>query len=131
MKATYDNEPSVLEAVGNGSHRYHYDIKEVKTESAEKSSGEKSSKTQYECQEVIVWEPITSNKITEAVITSKWDNNYEQKLVNDYNASKLGVYGSTTSTEATEKVAAYTAYLNERKDLKAQIDADCAELGIL
>ena len=81
MKVIYDNEPSVLEAVGNGSHRYHYDIKAVKTESAEKSSGAES-RTQYECQEVIVWEPLTSNKITEAVIADKWDGNKEQKLIN-------------------------------------------------
>lgn len=42
MKVIYDNEPSVLEAVGNGSHRYHYDIKAVKAESTEKSSGTES-----------------------------------------------------------------------------------------
>ena len=34
-------------------------------------------------------------------------------------------------TKAKEKVDAYIAYLNERKALKEQIDADCGELGIL
>ena len=127
MKATYDNEPSVLEAVGNGSHRYHYDIKAVKTESAEKSSGEES-RTQYECQEVIVWEPITSNKITEAVIADKWDGNQEQKLINEYNAIQLGI--TTDKAEISIKTAAYKEFLAERGRLKAIVDADCKTLGI-
>lgn len=128
MKATYDNEPSVLEAVGNGSHRYHYDIKAVKTESAEKSSGEESSKTQYECQEVIVWEPITSNNITEAVIADKWDGNKEQKLINEYNAIQLGI--TTDKAEIASKTAAYKEFLAERVRLKTIVDADCKTLGI-
>lgn len=127
MKATYDNEPSVLEAVGNGSHRYHYDIKAVKTESAEKSSGTES-KTQYECQEVIVWEPLTSNKITEAVIAEKWDSNQEQKLINEYNAIQLGI--TTDKAEIAIKTAAYKEFLEERARLKAIVDADCKTLGI-
>ena len=127
MKATYDNEPSVLEAVGNGSHRYHYDIKAVKTESAEKSSGAESI-TQYECQEVIVWEPITSNKITEAVIADKWDGNQEQKLINEYNAIQLGI--TTDKAEISIKTAAYKEFLVERARLKTIVDADCKTLGI-
>lgn len=127
MKATYDNEPSVLEAVGNGSHRYHYDIKAVKTESAEKSSGTES-KTQYECQEVIVWEPLTSNKITEAVIAEKWNGNQEQKLINEYNAIQLGI--TTDKAEIAIKTAAYKEFLEERARLKAIVDTDCNTLGI-
>lgn len=127
MKVIYDNEPSVLEAVGNGSHRYHYDIKAVKAESIEKSSGAES-RTQYECQEVIVWEPLTSNKITEAVIAEKWDGNQEQKLINEYNAILLGI--TTDKTEIANKTAAYKEFLAERVRLKAIVDADCKTLGI-
>lgn len=127
MKVIYDNEPSVLEAVGNGSHRYHYDIKAAKAESTEKSSGTES-KTQYECQEVIVWEPLTSNKITEAVIADKWDRNQEQKLINEYNAIQLGI--TTDKTEIANKTAAYKEFLAERVRLKAIVDADCKTLGI-
>ena len=126
--AIYDEKPSKYEAVGNGSYLYRWYIEEIQVPN---NSDSETTVSKWQCEEVTVWPPVTPNKVTEAVITSKWDNNYEQKLVNDYNAAKLGVYGSTTSTEAKEKVAAYTAYLNERKALKEQIDADCAELGIL
>lgn len=134
MLAFYDNKPSVLEAVGNGSFKYRFDITEKTPEatatSSDDSSAQEEQKTQWQCQEVIVWSPVTSNKITEAVITEVCDHNYEQKLVNEYNAAQLGLYGTKTSDEAKKHIAAYTEYLNTRAILKAQVDADCAELGI-
>lgn len=134
MLAFYDNKPSVLEAVGNGSFKYRFDITEKTPEAAATSSDDSSAqeeqKIQWQCQEVIVWSPVTSNKITEAVITEVCDHNYEQKLVNEYNAAQLGLYGTKTSDEAKKHIAAYTEYLNTRSALKAQVDADCAELGI-
>ena len=134
MLAFYDNKPSVLEAVGNGSYKYRFDITEKTPEAAATSSDDSSAqeeqKTQWQCQEVIVWSPVTSNKITKAVITEVCDHNYEQKLVNEYNAAQLGMYGEKTSEEAQKRINAYTEYLSTREKLKAMVDADCAELGI-
>lgn len=124
MQAFYDHKPSVLEAVGNGSYKYRWDIVEME-QPAHEEGGEPT--TQWKCQEVTVWAPVTSNKITEAVINELWDSNYEQKLVNEYNAAQLGVYDEET---AAAKVAAYKAFLTERNAVKTQVDADCAELGI-
>ena len=132
MLAFYDNKPSVLEAVGNGSYKYRFDITEINPEviSLTDKDVQEVQRTQWQCQEVIVWSPVTSNKITEAVITEVCDHNYEQKLVNEYNAAQLGLYGSKTGEEAKKHIAAYTEYLNTRAALKAQVDADCAKLGI-
>lgn len=135
MLAFYDNKPSVLEAVGNGSYKYRFDITEktpetVTTSSDDSNAQEGEQRTLWQCQEVTVWSPVTSNKITEAVITEVCDHNYEQKLVNEYNAAQLGLYGSKTGEEAKKHIAAYTEYLNTRAALKAHVDADCAELGI-
>ena len=136
MLAFYDNKPSVLEAVGNGSYKYRFDITEktpetVTTSSDDSNAQEGEQRTQWQCQEVIVWSPVTSNKITEAVIADYLgDSNYEQKLINEYNAAQLGLYGSKTGEEAKKHIAAYTEYLNTRAALKAQVDADCAKLGI-
>lgn len=124
MQAFYDHKPSVLEAVGNGSYKYRWDIVEME-QPAHEEGGEPT--TQWKCQEVTVWAPVTSNKITESVINELWDSNYEQKLVNEYNAAQLGVYDEET---AAAKVAAYKAFLTERNAVKTQVDADCAELGI-
>lgn len=130
MIAFYDNQPTKLEAVGNGSYVYRFNIEELVPVLTEENAGEEKS-SQWKCEEVTVWSPLSSNKITEAVITEKWDNNQEQKLVNEYNAANLGLLGAKTSEEAKAKIAAYTAYLTERASLKAQVDSDCLELGIL
>jgi hypothetical protein len=126
MLAFYDKKPSVLEAVGNGSYRYRYNIEEEIPEVKDENASE-TNRSQWKCQEVTVWLPLSSNGITEAVISDKWENNYEQKLVNEYNAVQLGII---TGEEAEERVAAYKAFLTARAALKAQVDADCEELGI-
>ena len=131
MIAFYDNKPSILEAVGDGSYRYHFDIIEIKPEVMSPTNDmQEEQRTQWQCQEVTVWSPVTSNKITRAVITEVCDHNYEQKLVNEYNAAQLGMYGERTSEEAQKRINAYTEYLSTREKLKSMVDADCAELGI-
>ena len=136
MLAFYDNKPSVLEAVGDGSYKYRFDITEktpetIATSSDDSNAQDGGQRTQWQCQEVTVWSPVTSNKITEAVITEVCDHNYEQKLVNEYNAAQLGLYGSKTGEEAKKHIDVYTEYLNTRAALKTQIYTACAELGIL
>ena len=131
MIAFYDNKPSILEAVGDGSYRYHFNIIEIIPEVMSPTNDmQEEQRTQWQCQEVIVWSPVTSNKITEAVITEVCDHNYEQKLVNEYNATQLGLYGELTSEEAKKHINAYKEFLDTRAALKAQVDVDCAKLGI-
>ena len=133
--AYYDHQPSVFEAVGNGSTRYRFNIQEVEVENNQTSGEESQSEgqvTQWQCDEVVVFAPLSANKITQAVISHKWDSDYEQKLINEYNAANLGLIGgSKTSDEAKAKINAYKDMLTERAALKVQIDADCAEHGIL
>lgn len=130
MIAFYDNQPTKMEAVGNGSYVYRFNIEELVSVLTEENA-EEEKVSQWRCEEVTVWSPLSSNKITEAVITEKWDNNQEQKLVNEYNAANLGLLGAKTSEEAKARIDAYKAYLTERASLKAQVDNDCLELGIL
>lgn len=134
-RAYYDTKPPKLEAVGNGNYLYRWDIQEEEVQHEMMQEGEEEpvssvKKVQYSCNEVTVWAPVTANKITEAVISSLVDTNREQKLVNEYNAANLGMYGAKTGDEAKNRIDAYKAYLTERSTLKAQVDADCEELGI-
>ena len=125
MKAFYDNQPSKLEPVGNGSYHYRYNINEVE----KPSQGEdvEQTQTQWECEEVTVWAPLSANKITEKVLTERWDGNYEQKLVNEYNSAQMGLL---SEEEAALRIEAYKAFLTERAALKAMVDSDCEEIGI-
>ena len=126
MQAFYDNKPSKYEAVGNGSYLYRYNIQEQEQTDTQEESAEETRK-QWSCEEVTVWSPVSSNKITQAVIADRWDSDYEQKLVNEYNGAQLGVY---TDEEAEAIIAKYKAFLTERAELKKTIDADCEDLGI-
>lgn len=129
-RAYYDVLPSKFEAVGNGGFRYRWDIREetVTNRRLSRIEGDSIVETQYSCYEVIVWATVTRNKITETVIGKMWDVNYEQKLINEYNSAKLGMY---SSEEATEKIAAYTQFLSDRAALKTQMEADFEELNIM
>lgn len=123
MRAFYDNKPEVLGNMGDGSFRYRWGIKQVRTE-----IGEGDYITQWACEEVTVWPTLTANKITKAVISEVWPADYEQKLVNEYNAAILGVYDTE---KAEKKIAQYRTFLAEREALKAQVDTDCKMLGIM
>lgn len=131
MQAFYDNQPKKLEAVGNGSFRYRYNIREeekpVQASENSVTAQEAQAQPQWVCEEVTVWAPLSANKITEKVLTERWDGNYEQKLVNEYNSAQMGLL---SEEEAATRIEAYRAFLTERTALKSQVDADCAELGI-
>lgn len=128
MTAFYDNKPSIFEAVGDGSYFYRWGIEEVLAERLDGNEQEiGSTRVQYKCEEVVIWGTVTSNKITQAVISAIASSDREQKLVNEYNAAVLGLL----SPEAAEKaITAYRAFLEARSAIKAQVDADCAVLGI-
>ena len=131
MQAFYDNQPKKLEAVGNGSFRYRYNIREeekpVQASENSETAQEAQAQPQWVCEEVTVWAPLSANKISEKVLTERWDGNYEQKLVNEYNSAQMGLL---SEEEAAARIEAYRAFLTERTALKSQVDADCAELGI-
>lgn len=130
MKAFYDEKPSVFSEVGNGSVMYRYDIEEVDVPQQVDSDNDNGTRKQFVCQEVVVWNPLSSNRITEEVITDRWDSNYEQKLINEYNAAKIGLLGELDGVEAKSRIEAYTNYLKERARLKEQVDKDCIAFGI-
>ena len=66
MKTYYDEKPAAIEAVGNGGWYYRWDIKEVTIDI------EEVQRTQWQCEQVVVYAPLTSNKIVQAVISEVW-----------------------------------------------------------
>ena len=121
MKTYYDARPAVIEAVGDGGWYYRWNIKEVQFEI------EDALRTQWECEQVIVYAPLTSNKIVRAVIAEVWGLDIENKMLNEFNGAQLGIYDEATKAD---KIAKYKAFLSERNALKTQVDSDCAEAGI-
>lgn len=60
---------------------------------------------------------LTANKILEACIDALWGSGVEQKMLNDYNAAKLGILDSSY-------IESYKVFLNDRKSLKERVDGD-------
>ena len=127
MQVFYDNRPSILEKVGDGSYRYRWNITEVEMPNDMMEDNEET-RTQWSCDEVIIFAPLSPNKITEKVIAELWDSNYEQKLLNEYNASTLGMYDEDV---AKSKINKYKVFLRQREAIKHQIDEDCKMLNII
>ena len=126
MKAYYDSKPLKLEAVGNGSYLYRWGIRE-ETFTSTDSDGNEVASTQWPCEEVTVWAPLSESKIKQAVIADKWDSGHEMKLLNEYYGAQLGMYGED---EAKAKAQAYKDFLTGRAEIRAQVEKDCKELGI-
>lgn len=121
MKSVSDSKPKSIEKIGTYNYRFNYNIEEVEKE----DNGE--THVQYEFETVDVFAPLTANGITQAVIADKWPSDYEQKIINEYNAAQLGLYDEKT-TEA--KIAAYKEFLSERAAIKTYIDEECAKAKI-
>lgn len=122
MKTYSDNKPEVFEPIGDGGFRYNYNIKEIEVDRLNIIDNKSITKqTQWEYDNVIIYPPIDKDKITRAVITNTWDSDYENKLINDYNAISLGVF---SEQEANEKLERYREFLNQRKELKEMINQD-------
>ena len=119
----YDKKPSVIETEHNGRTRYRYHIERY--EQQDEQSGE--VREGWQCEEVIVYAPLSSNKLLQAVITDAYPADYEQKLVNEYNSALMGLYEEET---AARKIDAYKSFLQARAELKAMVEADCKEAGI-
>ena len=82
MKTQSDHELSRLEAVGNGSYLYRWDIhSELQEQPSEDGEGV-TTRLVWVAEEVTVWMPLTPNRITAAVITEAFPADYEQKLLN-------------------------------------------------
>ena len=128
MKTHSDQELKRLEPVGNGSYLYRWDIhSELQEQPSEDGEGV-TTRPVWIAEEVTVWMPLTPNRITAAVITEAFPADYEQKLLNEYNAANLGMIPDAAETEKRRQ--AYTDFLRRRAALKKEIDAFCAEQGI-
>jgi len=121
MKAMYDLQPEKISDNGNGSITYRWGIQEVQIT---RQMGEtEATETKWQCNEVIVWGTVTRAKIVTKVIEEIWGIDVEAKLLNDYNAAILDILPVEYKTR-------YTDFLIERKAMKEQINADCAEIGL-
>ena len=65
-------------------------------------------------------------EIPDMTLTERYDTNYEQKLINEYNTAMIRL--SQSDDEKTKRILVYREYLIERDRLKNLIDNDSVRL---
>lgn len=127
-KVFYDHKPNVFEFNSNGCVRYHWYINEERNEPQWDENNNRIDKPNgWSCYVVEVWEPLSKDKIIQKVITSIWDADLENKLINDYNGAKAGLYDENTNARY---ILNYNTFLLEKQDIKVMIKFDCSEFNI-
>ena len=107
----YSEKPNVFQEFQNGAVIYRWNIEEITTKET----------SQWSCSEVTIYSPISKEKLTQAVITSIWNNDLEKKLINDYNGAMAGIFDEETNQKY---IANYNEFLTQRKTIKEQIQLD-------
>ena len=112
MKVNSNDYPEIIQQIGDGTYLYHFDIEEVSVDgtNSEPHKG-------YEYNEVKIIGLLTANSITESVMNSLWGKDIEQKLINDFYASQMGILDTSYEDK-------YKSFLTDRKRIKEQINLD-------
>lgn len=123
IKTYYSQQPTEFER-GKQYAIIRLDINEEPTVAA---ADETEGDLQWSAYEFRRYEPITQNIFIEEIFTRLYGNDYENKLINEYNAAKMGLY---PDGEMEQKITRYRAFLQERAERKAEIERICNENGI-
>ena len=118
---------------GQGTFLYNHNIKEVLviedetggitiTEDKKKATGK-----MWQYDSLRVEYPRTRKNIYATLLEARYPQDVQQKLVNDYQAAQMEIL---EDEEAEAAIAAYRAFLTDRKVIKAMVTEDCAENNI-
>lgn len=130
------DKPQVIDDLRNGqsTFNYNHNIKEIEveqnacnTEAGEGEGSEPKKVKSWQYDSLRVEYPRTGNNILETLLTEKYPQDQQQKLVNDYQAAQLGIL---EDEEADNAIASYKAFLKDRKAIKAMVKADCVTYNI-
>ena len=123
IKTYYSQQPPEFER----GQQYAVIRLDINEEPAVAAADETEGGPQWSAYEFRRYEPITQNLFIELIFTALYGNDYENKLINEYNAAKMGLY---PDGEMEQKITRYRAFLQERAARKAEIERICNENGI-
>lgn len=122
-KTYYTNQPAEFER-----EKFRAVLRlQIGEEPAVGGSDETEGGPQWSAYEFTLYEPVTQNNFVEQAFTELYGNDYENKLINEYNGAKMGLY---PDGEMEQKITRYRAFLQERAEYKAEIERICNENGI-
>ena len=120
MRKTYYNE----QPAEFFRDQYHA---EIRFGIQQEPTAEDTDTEQWSATVIPAYEPLSQNKFIESAMSLIYGNDYEDKLINEYNAASLGIYDAETSAAMVER---YKAFLANRKTMKAEIERICIENNI-
>lgn len=123
MKQQFDNKPEILTPADEISIFYHWNINEITIEN------EFGLRTLWEADSVLLYYPLTKNKILEGVIEYYWNNSEEKKLINDYLSTFI--INEMDTDLKNLYINRYTEFILQRNELKNMVDLDCNNLNIV
>lgn len=112
----YKSKPEKFEKTRNGVF-LRLDIKEDNREDIQ----------MFSALEFFISFPVSVNKIFEIIMTNRYGNNFENKLINEYTSASLELYEPDI---CIEKIVNYKKFLSERIALKQEVETICNEHDI-
>ena len=118
---------------GQGTFLYNHNIHEVLVIEDENggvtvtTDPKKATGTMWQYDSLRVEYPKTRKNIYATLLEARYPQDVQQKLVNDYQAAQMEIL---EEEEAEEAEAAYRAFLQDRKSIKAMVKEDCLENNI-
>lgn len=118
--------PSVFDDLNNGqgTFLYNFNIRTVFVKEDEYGGVEvvdkknKSTGTRVQYDSIRVEYPKTADNIFSTLLSSKYSDNTERKMVNEYQSAELGLL------HADAKIP-YQEFLKDRLSIRDMVDADC------
>lgn len=128
-------KPAVIDDLknGQGTFLYNHNIHEVLVIEDENGGvtitddPKKATGTMWQYNSLRVEYPKTRKNIYATLLEARYPQDVQQKLVNDYQAAQMEIL---EEEEAEEAEAAYRAFLQDRKSIKAMVKEDCLENNI-
>lgn len=90
-------------------------------------TSEDTDTAQWSATVIRAFAPLSQNKFIESAMSLIYGNDYEDKLINEYNAANLGIYDEETSRSMIER---YKVFLDNRKAMKQEIERICIDNNI-
>lgn len=118
---------------GQGTFLYNHNIHEVLVIEDENGGititddEKKATGKMWQYDSLRVEYPKTRKNIYATLLEARYPQDVQQKYLNDYQAAQMEIL---EDDEADAAIAAYRAFLNDRKAIKAMVTEDCANHNI-
>ena len=129
-KSTFDYQPSLIEYEGN-TVRINFDVEQIElVNNMDSNAGKKSSRKAYAAHVVRISQPVSRDKVIDAIVSEAYPTDKMQAIINNHFAN-LGVLvdGGMLDADELAHEEEYVAMQEWRKKAKSVASDVMAELS--